>query len=147
MQHEVKAQNADAGIKDLLKKNYLSVTAGRKKILELFLKQHSGLSHSEIEKRTGDKFDRVTIYRTLQTFTEKGIIHIIPTEDNTVVYALCKNECTQGHHHDNHIHFTCEKCGKTRCLDDVVIPEVKMPRGFLAKDTQMIVKGLCNECR
>jgi Fur family ferric uptake transcriptional regulator len=32
-----------------------------------------------IEKEVGDKYDRVTIYRTLQTFEEKGIIHTIPT--------------------------------------------------------------------
>lgn len=147
MHNEHKAQGAETGIKDLLKKNDLSVTAGRKKILELFLKQQGALSHSEIEKRTGDKFDRVTIYRTLQAFTEKGIIHVIPTDDNSVIYALCRNECAQGHHHDNHVHFICEACGKTRCLDEVVIPDVKLPRGYTSRETQMIVKGFCNECR
>jgi Fur family transcriptional regulator, ferric uptake regulator len=147
MQQVAKTQGVEPGIKELLKKNDLSVTAGRKKILELFLKQQGALSHNEIEKRTGDKFDRVTIYRTLQAFTEKGIIHVIPTDDNSVIYALCKNECAEGHHHDNHVHFICETCGKTRCLDDVVIPDVKMPRGYIAKDMQMIVKGLCSDCR
>lgn len=147
MHNENKVHNTETGIKDLLKKNDLSVTAGRKKILELFLKQQGALSHNEIEKKTGDKFDRVTIYRTLQAFTEKGIIHVIPTDDNSVIYALCRNECAQGHHHDNHVHFICEACGKTRCLDEVVIPEVKLPRGYIAKETQMIVKGFCNDCR
>ncbi len=71
MHHEARVHTTDSGIKEILKKNDLSVTAGRKKILELFLKQQGALSHSEIEKRTGDKFDRVTIYRTLQAFTEK----------------------------------------------------------------------------
>ena len=38
-------------VDDLLKKNHLSVTGGRKKILELFLQQDGALSHSDIEKK------------------------------------------------------------------------------------------------
>jgi Fe2+ or Zn2+ uptake regulation protein len=67
---------------DLLKRNHLSVTDSRKKILSLFLQSKDALTHGDIEKKAGEKFDRVTIYRTLQTFVEKGIIHSIPTSDN-----------------------------------------------------------------
>lgn len=79
------------------------------------------------------KIDRVTIYRTLQTFVDKGIIHIIPTSDNSIRYALCKDECTEGHHHDHHIHFVCNKCNNTCCLDDVATPDIKLPKGYIAK--------------
>ena len=85
---------------DILKKNQLSVTDSRKKILELFLKSPGALAHADIEKSTGENFDRVTVYRTLQTFVEKGIIHNIPTTDNSILYALCKHDCEAGHHHD-----------------------------------------------
>ena len=87
--------------KDILKKNRLSVTASREKILNLFLDQTGALAHGDIEKRAGEKFDRVTIYRTLQAFVEKGIIHTIPTADNSILYALCKDDCEEGHHHDH----------------------------------------------
>src|SRR6478672_6117916 len=96
--------------KDLLKKNGLSITASRKKILDLFYESTGALAHADIEKNTDAAFDRVTVYRTLQTFVEKGIIHQIPTTDNGVLYALCKHNCEQGHHHDNHVHFICNKC-------------------------------------
>jgi Fur family ferric uptake transcriptional regulator len=92
---------------DILKKNQLSVTEGRKKILELFLNSPGALAHADIEKNTDASFDRVTVYRTLQTFVEKGIIHNIPTTDNSILYALCKDNCEAGHHHDNHVHFIC----------------------------------------
>src|SRR6478672_4707167 len=95
---------------DILKKNGLSVTDSRRKILELFLARNGALAHADIEKNTAAAFDRVTVYRTLQTFVEKGIIHEIPTTDNSVLYALCKHNCEQGHHHDNHVHFICNKC-------------------------------------
>lgn len=70
------------------------------------------------------------VYRTLQSFVEKGLIHLIPTTDNAIKYALCKDDCEAGHHHDNHVHFVCDECGKTTCLDEVTIPSVKLPKGF-----------------
>ncbi len=132
---------------EILKKNQLSVTAGRKKILELFLNSPGALAHADIEKNTDAAFDRVTVYRTLQTFVDKGIIHNIPTTDNSILYALCKDNCEAGHHHDNHVHFICSQCNKTICLDDVTVPEVKLPRGFTPTNTQMVVHGICGDCK
>ena len=136
-----------AQIDNILKRNQLSLTGSRKKILELFINNNGALAHGDIEKKTGEKFDRVTVYRTLQTFLEKGIIHTIPTSDNSIRYALCKDECAEGHHHDNHIHFVCSVCSNTTCLDDVVIPEVALPIGFQPTEFQMIVTGICKACR
>ena len=128
---------------DILKKNDLSVTDGRKKILDLFLSSEGALAHADIETNTSNAFDRVTVYRTLQTFVEKGIIHNIPTTDNSILYALCKDDCEEGHHHDNHVHFICNNCSKTICLDDVIVPTVKLPKGFTPNKTQMVVNGVC----
>ncbi|MET0243477.1 MAG: transcriptional repressor [Flavitalea sp.] len=133
-------------IDHILKKNQLSVTGSRKKILELFLQSNGALAHADIEKKTGEKFDRVTVYRTLQSFLDKGIIHTIPTADNSIRYALCKDDCSEGHHHDNHVHFVCSKCSNTICLDHVTVPTVKLPAGFKAQEVQMVVNGVCKTC-
>lgn len=133
-------------VEDILKRNRLNVTDGRIKILDLFLQNKGALSHSDIEKKTAEKFDRVTIYRTLQTFVEKGIIHTIPTADNAVLYALCKDECTSGHHHDNHVHFVCDNCQTTYCLDSVVTPNVSLPKGYKPKLIDVVVSGICKNC-
>lgn len=135
-----------AGIKEILKKNQLSVTASREKILQLFLDQSGALTHGDIERKAGEKFDRVTVYRTLQTFVEKGIIHTIPTIDNSIRYALCKDDCEAGHHHDQHIHFVCSICKNTFCLDDIVTPEIKLPQGYSASKIEVVVDGICKEC-
>jgi Fur family transcriptional regulator, ferric uptake regulator len=132
---------------DMLRRNNLSITESRRKILLLFLEKEGALAHGDIEKKAGEKFDRVTIYRTLQTFTDKGIIHVIPTTDNSIRYALCKDDCTQGHHHDHHIHFVCTQCNSTYCLDDVVTPEIKLPKGYTAEHTEVVVEGVCKNCR
>jgi Fur family ferric uptake transcriptional regulator len=132
---------------DMLKKNSLSVTASRKKILNLFLSQTGALAHGDIEIKAGEKFDRVTIYRTLQTFVDKGIIHTIPTADNSIRYALCKDQCSEGHHHDHHIHFVCSNCNNTYCLDDVVTPDIKLPKGYTAAHVEVVVEGICKNCK
>ncbi len=133
-------------IKNILKKNNLSVTGSREKILGLFLNQKGALAHGDIEKKAGERFDRVTVYRTLQTFVEKGIIHTIPTADNSIRYALCKDDCSGGHHHDHHIHFQCASCGNTYCLDDIVTPDIKLPKGYVSSHIEVVVEGTCKTC-
>ena len=83
-------------IEQLLKENRLSQTEGRKKILELFLKAEHALVHHDIEKECAGLIDRVSVYRTLQSFLKKGIIHLIPTTDNSIKYALTKEDLKDG---------------------------------------------------
>ncbi len=130
----------------ILKTSSLSITSSRKKILEIFLSASTALAHQDIEK-LAEQYDRVTIYRTLQTFLDRGIIHTIPTTDNTIKYALCSDDCiTSGHHHDNHVHFLCDQCGRTLCLDDVSIPAITLPKGYSMKEINMVVNGICKTC-
>lgn len=140
---ETKTRNL--GLNDILHRRQLSSTESRRRILALFLSSDDALTHGDIEKTVGDKYDRVTIYRTLQTFEEKGIVHTIPTADNAIKYALCK-ECDEGHHHDDHVHFVCTNCDKTICLDDVVSPKIELPKGYEAESVQVVIKGVCREC-
>ncbi|MBM3414656.1 MAG: transcriptional repressor [Bacteroidetes bacterium] len=131
---------------DPLKQKGLSVTGSRRKILQLFMQQKGALSHRDIEKKAGAVFDRVTIYRTLQTFLDKGIIHAIPSAGNAVRYALCQGQCGPGHHDHQHIHFICSRCKHTFCLDHSVTPDLHLPKGYQAQDIDVLVKGVCQQC-
>ena len=133
-------------VNDLLKRFHLNVTDSRKKILQLFLNQPEALAHADIENKAGEKIDRVTVYRTLQTFVDKGLIHSIPTADNSIRYALCKDDCSEGHHHDHHVHFVCEQCEKTACLDEVSVPVINLPQGYKKEKVEVVISGICREC-
>jgi Fur family ferric uptake transcriptional regulator len=141
----IEAKITGSRLNEILRRKHLSVTDSRKKILSLFLITKDALAHGDIEKKAGEKFDRVTVYRTLQTFVEKGIIHTIPTPDNSIRYALCK-DCEEGHHHDEHVHFVCTNCGRTICLDDVVSPKIELPEGYIAHEVQVVINGICIDC-
>ena len=138
-------QSINSRLNEILRRKNLSVTDSRRKILTLFLSTPDAMAHGDIEKKAGEKFDRVTIYRTLQTFVEKGIVHTIPTADNAVLYALCK-DCTEGHHHDDHVHFVCSACERTICLDDVISPNIDLPEGYVADSVQVVIHGTCKDC-
>ncbi|WP_126245841.1 MULTISPECIES: Fur family transcriptional regulator [Chitinophaga] len=134
-------------IVELLRSSNLSVTDTRVKILELFLKSNGALEHADFEKLTGKSFDRVTIYRTLQTFLDKGIVHKIPTTDTSVRYAICKSECREHEHHDHHVHFRCEECGSTQCLDETDVPAITLPQGYAMHNVEVVVSGVCKSCQ
>ncbi|PSL35329.1 Fur family transcriptional regulator [Chitinophaga ginsengisoli] len=136
-----------ASITELLRASKLSITDTRVKILELFMNTNGALEHSSFEKLAGQSFDRVTVYRTLQTFLDKGIIHSIPTTDTSIRYALCKSDCSEHDHHDHHVHFKCEECGATTCLEDTDVPEIHLPKGYAMHNVDVVVSGVCNQCR
>jgi Fur family ferric uptake transcriptional regulator len=141
----IKTYNHNSKLRSIFRRKQLSFTESRAKILSQFLNSNDALTHSDIERNACGKFDRVTVYRTLQTFVEKGIIHSIPSADNTIRYALCK-DCTEDHHHDDHVHFICSNCNTTICLDDVVSPKINLPAGYVADDVQVVINGMCKNC-
>ena len=74
----------------LLSKN-TNPTSMRILVYDFLEQQQTAMSLSEIESHFY-KADRVTIYRTLKTFEEKGIVHSIQ-ENTTGKYILCHDGC------------------------------------------------------
>lgn len=130
---------------NILKKHNLRVTPFRTDVLLLFANAGKALSANEIEDQLPDA-DRITLYRTIRSFEEKGIIHKAIDGTITQKYALCEAECNEYHHHDEHVHFHCEKCENTFCLDHVFVPNILLPTGFVSKKTNMVVSGICEKC-
>lgn len=135
-------------IKDLeviLKDKSINPTAMRLLVLEFLLKQSAAISLSDLEKGL-DPSDRVTLYRVLKKFEEKGLVHSIDDGSGAPKYALCAEDCRAGHHHDLHVHFFCNACRETSCLPKSIIPQVALPAGFASEEVNLMVKGTCNKC-
>lgn len=130
----------------LLQDFNLRNTTQREEILEIFLDHNHALSHADIEKKVGSAIDRVTVYRTLKTFLSKGVVHKVPDDNGVVKYALCKNTCTTEKHSHDHVHFKCVECGVTNCLDDVLVPEIRIPSGYEKLESNYLMIGICNQC-
>ncbi|HEY0744102.1 MAG TPA: transcriptional repressor [Chryseosolibacter sp.] len=130
----------------LLKDFRLRTTQTRQEILHLFLRREYALSHGDIEKEVDSSLDRVTVYRTLKTFLDKGLIHKVLDDEGSLKYALCNEACSVAGHHHNHVHFKCTKCGQTNCLTNVEIPSVKLPKGYKPKEINLLIQGVCEAC-
>lgn len=132
--------------KTLLKDYDLRNTDCRSAILNIFLNKNFALSHSDLENKLSDSYDRVTVYRTLKTFLDKGIIHKVLDDTGSAKYALCKDNCSHEHHNHEHIHFKCMKCGLTNCIDEVEVPAIKLPQGYKFIEANFLVQGICKKC-
>ena len=93
-----------------------------------------------------DKADRTTLYRTVKTFEEKGIVHQVDDGTGITKYALCEQGCSCEIETDLHLHFHCNNCNTTICLTDHKIPKIKVPEGFVSENVNLVVKGICDKC-
>ncbi len=129
----------------ILADNKIRVTPVRLKVLEVFLGHKTAISHSMLEEKLSGT-DRVTLYRTLKSFEENGIIHKAVDGTNSARYALCHVDCSHHQHVDNHAHFHCEICDSTNCIQEIEVPDVQLPEGFTSSSTHLIIKGICKNC-
>ncbi len=130
----------------LLKSHRLRRTDTRLDVLDLFLKKDTALAQRDIEETLG-AIDRITLYRTLRTFEEKGLIHRAIDGSEKLRFALCSHECNPDEgHFDEHAHFHCLVCESTFCLDQVSTPSVKVPKGYRIESSHLVLKGTCEKC-
>jgi Fur family ferric uptake transcriptional regulator len=123
----------------------INPTSMRLLVLDFLLKQNSAIRLTDIEKGM-EPADRTTIYRTLKTFEEKGLVHSIDDGTGFPKYALCPEACDAGEHHDLHVHFYCIQCKETFCLPNSKIPDISLPDNFRPLEMNLVVKGICNHC-
>ncbi|WP_316810797.1 Fur family transcriptional regulator [Pedobacter heparinus] len=129
----------------LLKAHDLKHTRQRVRVLEEIAMDNVAISQPELEKRLGKEIDRVTLYRILNTYEDKGILHRVMDLNGTANYAICSPACSAHHHHDEHVHFNCTRCFKIYCLE-IEVPGIKMPKGFTANAVSTIAYGICEKC-
>jgi Fur family ferric uptake transcriptional regulator len=122
-------------------------TPMRMLVLEQMISQNRNLSLADIENLLYPA-DRITIYRTLQTFVKKGIAHAIDTVGNGSVYALCHDGCTHYAHIDQHPHFVCDNCKKIICCTDFMysLKQKQDTPVYIINKIEITIKGLCPEC-
>ncbi|MBG6234173.1 Fur family ferric uptake transcriptional regulator [Pedobacter sp. CAN_A7] len=129
----------------ILTENDLKHTKQRVRVLEEIAREVTAVSQPDLEKKLGKEIDRVTLYRILNLFEEKGILHRVIDRQGTANYAVCAPNCTANHHHDEHVHFNCIVCQKIYCLP-VALPKLKLPAGFTTETLNAIAYGTCDHC-
>jgi Fur family ferric uptake transcriptional regulator len=132
-------------IEQLLESKDIRVTAMRLLIYKFLAQKQVAVTLSDIENAF-EKADRTTLYRTIKTFEENGVVHQINDGTGITKYALCEQGCSCEIGTDLHLHFHCIICNNTICLTDHKIPQIKVPEGFISENINLVVKGICDKC-
>lgn len=159
---------SNAYMKHTLEHHKLKKTANREVVLEILGKANKPLSADDIfvlvkkskafgasksvfrnsssNASKGKIPDLVTIYRTLETFTQAGIVKEVLFKDRTTRYEIMDEH--GGHCH----HAICNSCGASEHVDD---PTIEKALHTLAKKFKHIKKvdehlleffGTCTSC-
>jgi Fur family ferric uptake transcriptional regulator len=128
----------------LLKEAKLYCTEARVAILKVFMGAARPLSQEQISGHLeSHASNRVTVYRTLESLAEAGLVHRAFMEDRAWHFELA-DHCTE---HQCHPHFTCTRCGVTQCMTDISLPMAVIPRkGYVISRQQVRLEGLCPAC-
>lgn len=122
----------------------INPTAIRILVFKAMLEFAQAFSLSDLEMAL-DTVDKSTLFRTINLFHDKLLIHSINDGSGSMKYSVCSNHC-MCELKDLHVHFYCNHCHKTYCLESISIPTVKLPEQFLLESVNFVMKGLCKEC-
>lgn len=138
------ASDLETQARRMLKTANLYCTRCRVSILKVLIEAAKPLSQDQIARLSGkDHSDKVTIYRTLESLLQVGILHRVFVDKRAQHFELAHN-CTE---RQCHPHFTCTSCGDTHCLTEVLLPMAKSPhRGYVIHRQQVSLEGLCPIC-
>ena len=111
-------------------------TANRILVMKTLMGEQNPQSLSNLERKMVS-MDKSSIFRTLTLFLEHDVVHAFEDGRGVLCYELCeeKGACD---HHDGHIHFYCESCQRSFCMEDIHIPSFELP---------FVIKGECPDCR
>lgn len=124
----------------------LRATPIREGVLALLLREGRPLSHADLTARSEEipKCDKVTLYRTLESLTEHGLVHKAQGID--AQWRYCASDPELPGCPGNHPHFLCLSCGAMVCLLGQALPRIEVPKGVIVLGKQLIVYGICDAC-
>jgi len=132
-------------IESLLTAHDIKPTANRIVVARTLAAASRPLSLSELEYQILS-IDKSGVFRTLTLFREHHLVHVLEDGGDGVRYELCHSHDDHHDDDDQHVHFYCERCGRTFCMPDIPIPAVALPEGYQSQSINYMVKGLCPLC-
>ena len=127
-------------IKQILAEHGLKVSEQRIMILDFLCRTQSHPTADEIFQTLNQSdpiLSRATVYNTLNTFVETGVIHALEMRDNETRYDAALQE---------HGHFRCNHCKKIYNFEiNQDLLEMELP-GFIIDDHSVTFRGICPDC-
>ena len=120
-------------------------TRARRAVLGVLSAVNHPVSQQEVATSlAGAGIDRVTLYRTLATLHQRGLVHRVRGLDGIWRFGVHSPQAARCG--GNHIHFLCVECNQMRCLPEQPLPWIAEPEGAQIVGKQLLMYGLCASC-
>ena len=120
------------------------ITGARRAILAILIGEHGPFGAEEVHRRLPDgECDLVTVYRTLTSMEELGLVRRCDFGDGTYRYEF--NHA--GHHHH---HVVCRVCRKVQVIDVCVVDaleRIARDMGYADVTHTLELFGVCPTCQ
>lgn len=127
-----------------LVKNSVKPTADMLLVAKLLIDSKAPLTIFEIVD-TLSFIEKTQITDILSSLVEYGIAKSFVDGRGVVSYEIYRSDAESDKH--NHVHFYCESCHKTYCMEELPLPKTKLPRGFTVYTRSFVIKGCCPSCQ
>jgi Fur family transcriptional regulator, ferric uptake regulator len=128
-----------------LKENGMPVTKNRRAVLKVLQQQKTPVSVAIITKSSN--LNRVSVYRTLQLFLAKELVHLIPSRGHPR-YILADNSETSNHKGNNFSScFVCTKCNYTEFIPQPAFKISAIHCEHEVHTYNLVIEGICNACK
>ena len=129
----------------ILESKGIRPTSNRILVIKELIKALRPVSLADMETMLGFSMDKASIFRVLELFADKNVVHVIEDGSRSIKYELCHSETVHSIA-DQHAHFYCERCKTTFCLEKAKIPLIDIPEGFRPQAINYVIKGMCPSC-
>lgn len=129
----------------MLEEKGVKPTANRILVARELMRATNPVSLAELEVLLGMTMSKASIFRVLELFAAHDVVHEIEDGSRSLKYELCHG--TDRHSiDDEHVHFYCERCKRTFCIEGVTAPPVDLPAGYRPHSINYMIKGVCPDC-
>lgn len=132
-------------IENILTDRGIKPTANRILVMKELMKASNPVNLADLEVFLGFSMDKASIFRVLELFAEKDVVHVIEDGSRSLKYELCHSE-NKHSIADQHAHFYCEHCKETYCIEAARVPMIDIPDGFTPHSINYVIKGICPKC-
>jgi len=123
----------------------LRITPQRTLIFDELSKAKDHPTAEAIYKRVRKKLPNIsfdTVYRTLLSFTEMGIVNLVEGYSNQKRFDP---------NQDQHHHFRCIKCDtihdfENEAYNDIAVPKAVQRKGVVI-NKRVVLEGICSKCK
>ena len=138
----------DQSLINKLREHQVHLTQNRIAVFKLLTESKTALSVCTIMNQSESILDRISVYRALKYFLQKGLVEIVPNNKGNSRYIIASSNNVNAKSRDEKCaYFICSTCQHT----EIILAPVNIKIELLTKNhinkCSLILEGICGNCK